>query len=225
MDRRIVAAVAATCAALLPALPASALIAFPGAEGFGANAAGGRGGDVYHVTTLVDDPNHLTPGSLFYGLYEKNVPGSGTVPGVGRTIVFDVGGTMHLGTSTLDIKNIKNVTIAGQTAPGGITIIGNTVQITSSSSTETGNIILQDVAIRKGTATGNSDCLTIKGSGNTHDIMIDHVSGSWSEDEVISVAGATNHAQNVTVQNSIMSEALQNGHQYGALIRNNQSAS
>ena len=37
------------------------------------------------------------PGSLFYGLYEKNVPGSGTVPGVGRTIVFDVGGTIKLG--------------------------------------------------------------------------------------------------------------------------------
>src|SRR5204863_2518834 len=46
---------------------------------------------------------------------------------------------------------------------------------------------------------------------------------SWSEDEVISVAGATNHATNVTVQNSTMSEALKNGHQYGALIRNNQS--
>src|SRR6266446_3271710 len=76
------------CAAL-------ALPAFPGAEGFGASATGGRGGDVYHVTTLADDPNHLIPGSLFYGLYEKNVPGSGTVPGVGRTIVFDVGGTIH----------------------------------------------------------------------------------------------------------------------------------
>src|SRR5436190_15612041 len=122
MDRRLVAAVAATCATLLPRVPALAVLAFPGAEGFGGNATGGRGGDVYHVTTLADDPNHVIPGSLFYGLYEKNVPGSGTVAGVGRTIVFDVGGTIHLGSTTLDIKNIKNVTIAGQTAPGGITI-------------------------------------------------------------------------------------------------------
>src|SRR5204862_321134 len=51
-----------------------------------------------------------------------------------------------------------------------------------------------------------------------------HVSGSWSEDEVISVGGATNHATNVTVQYSTMSEALTSGHQYGALIRINQSA-
>jgi hypothetical protein len=219
------AAVAALTLAVAASAPtARAIVAFPGAEGFGANAVGGRNGDVYHVTTLVDDPNHLTPGSLFYGLYEKNVPGSGTVPGNGRTIVFDVGGTIHLGATTLDLKNIKNVTIAGQTAPGGITIVGNTVQVTSSSGKETSNIILQHVALRKGPENGNADSLSIKGSGDTHDIIVDHVSGSWSEDEVISVAGATNHAENVTVQNSTMSEALENGHQYGALIRNNQSA-
>src|SRR5438034_198792 len=112
--------------------------------------------------------------------------------------------------------------IAGQTAPSPVTIIGNTVQITSSGGKETGNIILQHVAIRKGLA-NSGDSLSVLGSGNTHDIMIDHVSGSWSEDEVISVAGATNHSENVTVQYSTMSEALQNGHQYGALIRNDQS--
>jgi hypothetical protein len=238
MRKRSPAALSAACATVVasaaamvglpalvgPSIAAAATPAFPGAEGFGANAVGGRGGDVYHVTTLADDPNHLIPGSLFYGLYEKNVPGSGTVPGVGRTIVFDVGGTIHLGSTTLDIKNIKNVTIAGQTAPSPITIIGNTVQITSSGGKETGNIILQHIAVRKGLE-NSGDALSIKGSGNTHDIMVDHVSGSWSEDEVISVAGATNHATNVTVQYSTMSEALTSGHQYGALIRNNQNAS
>src|SRR5438874_11854096 len=119
--------VPAVCAALAPLFAAGsalALPAFPGAEGFGANATGGRGGDVYHVTTLADDPTHVIPGSLFYGLYEKNVPLAG------RTIVFDVGGTIHLGANTLDIKNINKVTIAGQTAPSPVTIIGNTVQVT-----------------------------------------------------------------------------------------------
>src|SRR5436305_9621085 len=117
MERRIVAAAAATCAALLSGAPAMGLVAFPGAEGFGANATGGRGGDVYHVTTLADDPTHVIPGSLFYGLYEKNVPVAG------RTIVFDVGGTIHLGATTLDVKNVNKVTIAGQTAPSPITIV------------------------------------------------------------------------------------------------------
>src|SRR2546423_562241 len=88
------------------------VLAFPGAEGFGANAIGGRGGDVYHVTTLDPDVDHLIPGSLSYGLYSKNVPTSG------RTIVFDVGGTIYCNTGTITFKDIHNVTIAGQTAPG-----------------------------------------------------------------------------------------------------------
>src|SRR4051812_39572408 len=220
-SRILLAAIAAAAACTRAAM---ALPAFPGAEGFGANTSGGRGGDVYHVTTLADDPTHAIPGSLFYGLYEKNVPGSGTAPGVGRTIVFDVGGTIHLGGTTLDIKNIKNVTIAGQTAPSPITIVGNTTQVTSSSGKETGNIILQYLSIRKGLA-NSGDSLTIHGAGSTHDIMVDHVSASWSEDEVISVAGATGHATNVTIQNSTLSEALTSGHQYGSLIRMNQNAS
>src|SRR2546423_12460214 len=151
MMQKNVAAIRAACASIVFAGSALALPAFPGAEGFGANTTGGRGGDVYHVTTLADDPTHVIPGSLYYGLYEKNVPGSGTVPGVGRTIVFDVGGTIYLNhAATLDIKNIKNVTIAGQTAPSPITIIGDTTQVTSSSGKETGNIILQHLTFRKG---------------------------------------------------------------------------
>jgi hypothetical protein len=57
--------------------------AFPGAEGFGKYAQGGRGGDVYHVTTLHDDG----PGSLRYGVDTTDRP---------RTIIFDVAGTIQL---------------------------------------------------------------------------------------------------------------------------------
>jgi hypothetical protein len=204
---------------LARAVDAWALIAFPGAEGFGANSVGGRGGDVYHVTTLANDPNHVIPGSLAYGLYTKNVPGSGTVPGIGRTIVFDVGGTIDLssGTSaTLDLKDIHNVTVAGQTAPSPITIINNTVQITGNTVAKPmHDIIFQYISLRKGTGAGD-DAMHVQGTADTHDIMVDHVSGAWSEDEVISV---TQTSHNVTIQNSIMSEALTSGHQYGSLIR------
>src|SRR5688500_871516 len=102
------AIVAATVGAMN--VPSFAVPAFPGAEGFGANSNGGRGGDVYHVTSLADT---LTPGTLRYGLRESGFPAAG------RTIVFDVGGMISL-TAALDVKNISKVTIAGQTAPSPV---------------------------------------------------------------------------------------------------------
>src|SRR3954471_11609896 len=86
------------------------LVAFPGAEGAGALATGGRGGDVFHVTSL----NNLGAGTLRDGIDNATGP---------RAIVFDVAGTINLA-SKLNLQK-PNITIAGQTAPGnGIVITG-----------------------------------------------------------------------------------------------------
>jgi subtilisin-like proprotein convertase family protein len=118
--------------------------AFPGAEGSGGGALGGRGSDVYHVVNL----NDSGPGSLRYGITTfigtgaTNTPGTGTtfttnLAGVSitnrfgaRTIVFDVAGSINL-LSPLVITN-SYLTIAGQTAPGGgITVAGSLTTVQS----------------------------------------------------------------------------------------------
>ena len=112
-------------------------LAFPGAEGFGRFAKGGRGGDVYHVTNLNDDG----AGSLRYGIEKMNGP---------RTIVFDVSGTIELNDR---IKvNDPYLTIAGQTAPGdGITLAGNYFAVDGS------NVIVRYIRCRLGDDSGGDD--------------------------------------------------------------------
>ena len=171
------------------------LVTFPGAEGAGALATGGRGGDVYHVTSLADSG----PGTLRQGV----TTGSGP-----RTIVFDVGGTINL-TSRLEFVR-PNLTIAGQTAPGnGICVANFRTRITFD------NTVVRHMRFRLGADPINAadDALSISGGNN---LMIDHVSASWGSDENLSVTGA---ATNVTVQWSLISEGLNaDRHGYGLLI-------
>src|SRR2546427_8793462 len=114
-------------------VPASAgeIVAFPGAEGFGRLASGGRGGDVYEVTSLEDSG----PGSLREGFSSAKGP---------RTIVFRVAGTIQLKKKLL--LNKSYITIAGQTAPGdGITLRDFTFQIKHAT-----NVIVRYLRLRLG---------------------------------------------------------------------------
>jgi hypothetical protein len=174
--------------------------AFPGAEGAGAAATGGRGGDVYYVTTLADSGT----GSLRAGI-------SGA-PAGGRTICFKVSGNIALD-STLTI-NKPNITVAGQTAPGeGICIQDESFNIAAN------NVIVRHVRTRLGTNNlAEADCMWINSGTN---IIVDHVSASWSVDEVLS---SSRDVANLTVQNCFITEALNNSihvkgaHGYGGII-------
>ncbi|MFO7670513.1 MAG: hypothetical protein R6W31_12710, partial [Bacteroidales bacterium] len=158
-------------------------LAFPTAEGWGKYTVGGRGGKVYEVTNLNDNG----PGSL-----RAAVQASGP-----RTVVFRVSGTIELN-SDLDIRN-PFITIAGQTAPGeGICIRNYPIMIRAD------EIILRYLRVRLGDESGN-DTDVISGRYYKN-IIIDHVSASWSVDETVSIY----HCNSVTVQWCLISESLYN---------------
>ena len=142
----------------MTASAANPIVAFPGAEGAGKYATGGRGGTVYHVTNLKDSGA---------GSFRDAVSRSG------RIIVFDVGGTINLKS---DVVVMGNNTIAGQTAPGGgITLKGGKIGMGGD------NIIIRFVSSRPG-ENGSSECDAWGGSKGFNS-MIDHCSIGWANDE------------------------------------------
>ena len=162
-----------------------ALPAFPGAEGFGSETVGGRGGAVY----LVTNTNNSGPGSL-----------RACVEAIGpRIAVFRTGGTITL-TSTLRFNN-PYITIAGQTAPGGgITVRGADISI------GTHDVIIRYLTSRRG-AGGSNHALYIGGNGETdiYNIIIDHCTMSWGTDETTE---SWYGPHDYTIQWSIISEGL-----------------
>ncbi|KAF3939549.1 hypothetical protein ABW19_dt0210364 [Dactylella cylindrospora] len=182
----------ATVAVALAALTGSALAipAFPGAEGLGAEAVGGRAGTHYLVTNL----NDSGAGSL-----------RDAVSVAGRIVSFAVGGTINIDSR---IVVAARVTILGQTAPGdGIATYGNGWSFSNAH-----NAIVRYIRIRMGKG-GDSgkDAITIADG----DVMIfDHVSVSWGRDETFSISGT---ATSITIQNSIIAQGLET-HSCGGLM-------
>lgn len=165
-------------------------LAFPGAEGYGRYAIGGRGGSVYHVISLDDyAPDEAPiPGTFRYGIREVSGP---------RTIVFDVAGTIIL-KARLTCSE-PYVTVAGQTAPGkGVLFRGAPFGMA-------GDGITRFMRLRLGYHNGD----TSKGldgmgmAGNNFSIM-DHCSIGWTIDEAFS----SRNAKNITLQRTLISEAL-----------------
>lgn len=158
-------------------LGAAPILAFPGAEGAGRYATGGRGGSVYHVTNLNDSGA---------GSFRDAVSSSG------RIVVFDVGGTVNLKS---DVVVKGNITIAGQTAPGGggITLRGGKIGMGGD------NIIIRFVSSRPG-ENGSSECDAWGGDKGSNS-MIDHCSIGWANDEQF---GLYSNNQNQTVQYSLI---------------------
>ncbi len=186
---------------LLAASGARAQIpAFPGAEGFGAYATGGRGGDVYTVTNLASSG----AGSLNYGIQNA--------PTTGRTIVFAVSGYIPIAnnsdTGNKTVRLVRNkITIAGQTAPGdGIGLKDGRILLTGN------NEVIRFLRIRHGKNGGAGDCLNLDSSATNS--IVDHVSLMFSTDENISFFNST--LDNFTMQYSTSSWGMER-HNAGGL--------
>ncbi|RZK59153.1 MAG: polysaccharide lyase [Pedobacter sp.] len=189
-------------------LPQSEIIAFPGAEGGGAYSFGGRGGRVIVVKNL----NDSGPGSLRDACEQ----------GGARIVVFNVAGIIRIKTPL--IIRAPYITIAGQTAPGdGVCVAGESVWI------NTHDVIVRFMRFRRGeTFVGRRDDAI--GGNPVGNIMIDHVSASWGLDENMSMYrhmynDSTGKIEdklatvNITIQNSIFSEALDYwNHAFGSTL-------
>ncbi len=163
------------------------LVAFPGAEGFGANSVGGRGGRVIEVTNLNDSGS---------GSFRAAVEASGP-----RIVVFRVGGTIVLD-SRLELAN-PYITIAGHTAPGDGILLRNGSNTKDVMRITTNDVVIRYLHFSPGPG-GSPDGLTIS-YDTSYNIVLDHTSFTWGVDELI---GTYQAVHDITIQWSLLAEAL-----------------
>jgi pectate lyase len=181
----VVLAVTATAFGRVPA--------FPGAQGFGTQTPGGRGGRVIEVTNL----NDSGPGSL-----RAAIEADGK-----RIVVFRVGGTIGLKTPIIALS--PYLTIAGQTAPGdGILIRDTNLRI------RTHDVVVRYLRLRIGPnraiPSNRQDGLAVENGGNeeTCNVVVDHCSVSWAQDENVGISSV----HDVTLQWCLIAECLRRGY-------------
>lgn len=181
---------------------AQTIPSFPGAEGFGAVATGGRGGSVYYVTNL----NCSGPGSLQNGLNQTGA----------KYILFKVSGVIPCAAEVFK----GDVTIAGQTSPGGIIVRGIILDEIYEQNTHSRNVIIRHLRSRpKPTQTLPSqgyvldDGLRLDGASN---VIVDHCSFANAIDESVQIS----HSRNITIQNCMLSETLGEHFHLGGMLVN-----
>lgn len=181
----------ASVALAQPGAPGSRpLPAFPGAEGFGAPATGGRGGEIFHVTSLED----AGPGTFRDAVSRPR-----------RIIVFDVGGVVRLKSN---VTGSSDLTLLGQTAPGeGIALYGRSISFSGRT-----NVIARYLRLREGIRGDKGKCsLNLAGSGN---MMFDHDSIQWGRWDCL---GLTKGSHDVTFQNCMLGQGI-DPQRFGALV-------
>lgn len=166
-------------------------LAFPGAEGFGARARGGRGGRACKVTTLAKSG----PGSLAACLDAEGP----------RTVIFEVSGVIE---GPLEIRHGR-LTIAGQTSPRGIVVKGGLVCDNVYDPNDCNDVIVRHLRLR----VGAPDSLRI---GGAHDVVVDHCSMSAADDENVEIT----RSRNVTIQRSIIAEPRGEHYKWGGVLVN-----
>jgi len=193
-----------------PACQTNSLPAFPGAEGFGSCATGGRGGQVLYVTNLETDRRGEIPGSLQWAV---NQPGP-------RYILFKVSGVIN---TTIEILH-GDLTIAGQTSPQGIIVRGLNLQgdpVCEADDCRVPTLYPQNFIVRhlRSRVEGGPAALVDQDALRFHHAVngiIDHFSAENASDEAIQIS----YSRDITIQNTILAETLGGHYQYGGMLIN-----